>query len=1035
MAKRKKKPSQSASRPGKSSHSASRPGDAVGGPEREEDKKPAARRPGKPSAGPEKATSRGKHPTFPIVGIGASAGGMEAFSQMLRRLSADTGMAFVFVQHLHPGYESALVEILSRETSMPVLEAKDDMAAQPDHVYVIPPGAYLGIQHGVLKLLPRPPARERRLPIDQFFRYLASDQGTRAIGVVLSGTGSDGVLGLKAIKAEGGITFAQDEASAKYDGMPHSAIWSGSVDSILPPDRIAAELENVARHPLIVQERTGRAVETLAPEGGNLDKLFVLMRRRSGHDFSYYKPTTIQRRIRRRMVLHKLERLEDYVRYLQDNPAELDELFHDILINVTDFFRDPEIFELLAQKVFPAMIPEKPSERTVRIWVPGCSSGEEPYSIAIALLEYLGERAATTPIQIFATDIDEVAIGRARAGIYPENITQDVSPERLRRFFTKVEGGYQVNKAVRDICVFAEQNVTRDPPFSRLDLISCRNVLIYLGPVLQRRVLRTFHYALKPNGFLLLGTAESIGDFGVDMFGPVDPKARIYTKKATVSPPDVEFGMPKEPPAPVAGPTRVAGGRSGDLDGSIDLQKEADRVLMRRYAPAGVVINENMEILSFHGRTGQYLEPTPGEASLNLLKMAREDLQVGLNAAVRESMATHAAADRHDIHLKTNGMTRRVDIDVMPLSISGVLNQYYLVVFRELPPALSRYEATKGGKTLTENAGEVERLQQELAATNEYLQSAIEQKEINNEELRSANEEIQSSNEELQSINEELETAKEELQSTNEELATVNDELESRNTELTRVNNDLSNLVASVDIPMLIVGQDLRVRRFTPQAEKLLNLIATDVGRPISDIKPNIEVPDFDEMIREAIDQLRTCERDVQDTQGRWYSLRARPYRTLDNVIDGAVVVFIDVDIMKRALDEARAARNYAEAIVTAVGDPMLVLDKDLRVVSASSAYLSTFRVTDKETRQNLVYRLGNGEWAIPRLREMLEQVITGPDGAFDAFTVTHEFERIGERTFQISGRQIPAGLPEGPMVLMQIEDITGDDGQGTSTA
>ncbi len=984
-----------------------------------------------------KKSAAGEHPTetpgvtFPIVGIGASAGGIEAFTQMLKRLPGDTGMAFVFVQHLHPDYESALTEILARETSMPVTEAGDGMRVEPDHIYVIPPDSYLGIHRGALQLLPRSRAHERRLPIDQFFRYLAEDHGTRAIGIVLSGTASDGVLGLKAIKAEGGITFAQDEASAKYDGMPHSAIASGAVDSVLSPERIAVELERIARHPYIVQERTGATTEALPAGGDNLDKIFMLMRRHSGHDFTYYKHTTIQRRIRRRMLLHKLERLEDYVRYLQEHPGELDHLFQDFLINVTGFFRDPEAFEALARDVFPALTSRESPDHPVRIWVPGCSTGEEAYSIAIALLEFLGERAAITPVQIFATDIDEMAIGRARDGVYPENIAQDVSPERLRRFFIQVDGGYRISKSIRDICVFAVQNVTRDPPFSRLDLISCRNLLIYLGPVLQKRIMRVFHYALNSEGFLLLGSAESIGEHS-DLFRAVDVKEKVYTKKPVALPLQMEFGTPAAvPPAPVGHRRQRDGTQSRARTEPVNFEKEADRLLMSRYVPAGVVINEHMEILLFRGRTGPYLEPAPGEASLNLLKMARDDLTIALNAAVREAMAGRSAA-RRDAHLRVDNHARRVDIEVTPLSGPESQGRYFLVVFNELPgPFAGQSDMTTATDTVDgESGGETEYLKHELASTKEYLQSVIEQQETNNEELRSANEEIQSSNEELQSINEELETAKEELQSTNEELATVNDELEDRNSELARANNDLTNLIASMDIPIVIVGMDLCIRRFTPRAEELLNLIDTDIGRPISDIKPNIEVPGFKTMLTTAIEDAETRETEARDDEGRWYSVRVRPYKTRENRIDGAVIAFVDVNELKQSLEETRLARDYAEAIVSAVRHPMLVLDKDLRVVSASTSYLDTFEVTEEETLENLVYRLGNGQWAIPGLRERLRGVIND-DREFDGLEVTHDFEHIGTRSFKVSGRRIRASQSEGPIVLMQIEDGGGGNPQG----
>ena len=565
---------------------------------------------------------------FPVVCVGASAGGLEAFTQLLQRLPADSGMAFVLVQHLHPEYESALTDILPRVTSMPITEAADGMAIEPDHVYVIPPNVYLAMLHGVLHLLPRTAISGQNLPIDHFFRSFAEDQGGKAIGVILSGTASDGVLGLKAIKGEGGITFAQDEKSAKYNGMPHSAIAAGCVDFILPPGKLAAELARIARHPFVLRSqpdwaKKGAAADEALPAGANdLNKIFLQLRRFSGNDFTYYKRTTIQRRIKRRMLLHRLEKLKDYVRYLHEHPHKVRDLFHDLLINVTSFFRDPE--------AFPAIL-NRPAETPVRIWVPGCASGEEAYSIAIALLEHLDERGNGTPIQIFATDIEEEAIEKARTGIYPENIAQDVSPERLRRFFLKVEGGYQISKHIRDLCAFAAQNVIKDPPFSKVDLISCRNLLIYVGQVLQKKVLTTFHYALNPNGFLLLGSAESTGEFA-DLFRAVDPKVKLYGKKSVGTPLRVEFGpvVPIPPPHPATGATAELPA----LRTSLEIQREADRLIMNKYSPAAVVIDEHLDILQFRGQTGAYLEPAPGEASLNLIRMAREGLKLELNAAV-----------------------------------------------------------------------------------------------------------------------------------------------------------------------------------------------------------------------------------------------------------------------------------------------------------------------------------------------------------------------------------------------------------------
>ena len=965
---------------------------------------------------------------FPVVGVGASAGGLEAFTQLLQRLPADTGMAFVLVQHLHPEYESALTEILSRATSMPVAEAVDGMPVEPDHIYVIPPNVYLAILHGMLHLLPRMTIQGQNLPIDHFLRSLAEDQGSKAIGVILSGTASDGVLGLKAIKGEGGITFAQDEKSAKYNGMPHSAISAGCVDFILPPDKIAAELARIARHPFLVHARPDWAKkgvpadETPPTSKDDLSKVFLLLRRYSGNDFTYYKHTTIQRRVRRRMLLHKLDKLKDYVRYLQEHPNEVRDLFHDLLINVTSFFRDPEAFTALKGTVFPAIL-RRTQETPVRIWVPGCASGEEAYSIAITLLEYLGDHGNGTSIQIFATDIDDEAVEKARAGIYPENITSDVSAERLRRFFVKVESGYQISKLIRDMCVFANQNVIKDPPFSKVDLISCRNLLIYLGQVLQKKVLTTFHYALKPSGFLLLGTAESIGEFA-DLFRTVDPKVKLYSKKSIATPLHVEFGPVSLHPLPPTTAPEVAAVPA--LRTSLEIQREADRLIMSKYAPAAVVINEQLDILQFRGQTGAYLEPAPGEASLNLLKMARNGLKLDLSAAVKHAVLHHAPARRTGVGVKQHGQTRSVNIEVTPIKGTSAAGRCYVVIFQDVAISKDGSKAAKRTKEKTKPAAQDKKamnLELELAATKEYLQSVIEQQETSNEELRSANEEIQSSNEELQSINEELETAKEELQSTNEELNTVNDELEGRNHELNQLNNDLTNLISSVNLPVIIVGTDLRIRRFTPQVEKLLSLIATDVGRPIGDIKPNFNIPNFGTLIAETIDSVRTTQIEAQDHDGHWYSVRIQPYRTLDNQITGAVIVFIDIDLMKKSLEAASIARDYAESMVTAMRHPLLVLDKDLRVVSASAAYLHTFQVSADETLGNLLYRLGNGQWGIPQLRGKLEDVIT-QDAAFENFLITHAFEKIGNRTVAVSGRRIPSGPKTPPLVLMQIEDV-----------
>jgi len=856
--------------------------------------------------------------SFPVVGIGASAGGLEACSEFFNQLPAGTGMAFVLVQHLDPSHKSMLTELLSRTTPLPIHEVMDGMEIEPNHIYIIPPNTELGILHRVLHLLPRSKTANPPLPIDTFMQSLAEDQGSMAIGVILSGGASDGTIGLKRIKAAGGITFAQDEGSAKYNSMPHSAIAAGCVDFVLPPAEIARELVRIARQPLVLKHLSRMTEAELPDEGGDeLNKILLLLRNRTGNDFTYYKHTTIRRRIQRRMVLHKLQRLKEYLRYLREHPPELDDLFQDILINVTGFFRDPESFDALKKDVFPAIIRCRRDE-TIRIWVAACSTGEEAYSIAMTLLEYLGNHANGTPIQIFASDIDAKAIDKARAGIYPEGIKADVSAARLQRFFTKVPAGYQISKSVRDLCLFAVQNVAKDPPFSRMDLICCRNLLIYLSNVMQKKVLQVFHYGLKPTGFLLLGGSESISG-SADLFSMLDKKNKIYTKKSIASLRHYEFSsMPAsvtryspEQPLPPSANTLV------------DIVHQAERLILNEYGPAAVITNQDLDILHFRGHTGPYIEPAQGSASLNLMKMARTDLLMELRSAVRQVIKEGARVNRENVRLKINHQERRVHLQVIPLKGSRSDEYSLLVLFEETDSSPVSADVAKPDRSVAEADSKkmvndkdqrIQALEQELSATREYLQTIIEDQETSNEELQSASEEIQSANEELQSTNEELETAKEELQSTNEELITVNEELEGRNAELNQLNNDLSNLLNSVQLPIIMLNEDLSIRHFTPGATQLFNLIHSDVGRPISDIRANINIANLDERLIRVMDTVTLETLEVRDTAGNWYNLRIRPYKTMNNHITGVVMVFFGMSsAIERRL--ATVVRDASDAI------------------------------------------------------------------------------------------------------------------------
>jgi two-component system CheB/CheR fusion protein len=838
---------------------------------------------------------------FPIVGIGASAGGLEAAMQLFQNLPEAPGMAFVLVQHLDPTHESALSSLLSRATAMRVAEAKNNLRLAPNQVYVIPPNKLIDVAGRQLKISPRRDTKDFHMPIDHFLESLAEEEGVRSIGVILSGNGSDGTRGLRAIKAVGGITFAQDEKSAKYPSMPASAIQAGCVDFVLPPVRIAQELVSIASHPYVA---TGQVDETERQAAGMqkfYEEIFTLLRRGHGVDFSQYRRATLVRRVQRRMVLHKIEPLKEYVAYLRTHPAELQELFNDILIHVTGFFRDRHVFQMLKRRIFPRLLKNRADQAPIRIWVPGCSTGEEVYSLAMELMEFLGSSKSHVSIQIFGTDINLAALDRARAGRYPRSISGDVSAERLRRFFVKADGGYRIAKAIREMCVFARQNVVVDPPFSNLDLITCRNLLIYLSPVLQRKVIPVFHYGLKPNGILLLGASETIGSCA-DLFSLLDKKTRAYVRKSVHTRPAIGFARNIAEPRPDRTRASAPANSGQPIDsGLAEIRKHADRFLLAHYCPAGVVINQRFEVLQFCGRTGPYLEHAQGEASLNLLKMAREGLMLDLRSAVAKAVKQNVPVRLSGLHVRMNGGFHSINLEVVPFQVPQAEEKYYLVIFGPMGNPVESESAKagagkKGRGARQGQARELARLREELAATHESLQSIIEEQEATNEELRSANEEIMSSNEEMQSTNEELETAKEELQSTNEELTTLNDELHSRNGELEQVNNDLHNIMTSVNIPIVMVGQDLRIRRFSAVAERLLNLIPSDVGRPITDIKMGIELPDIHNLIGHVIDSLQTKEVELPDKQGHRWSARIRPYKSTDNKIDGAVIAMVDLE-------------------------------------------------------------------------------------------------------------------------------------------
>ncbi len=849
---------------------------------------------------------------FPIVGIGASAGGLEAFTALIQDLPADTGMAFVLVQHLPREGKSLLSEILGRASVMPVVEVSDGLSVEPNHIYVIPTAGDLEIMAGKLVLVPRSPELARHLPIDRFFCSLAADINERAIGVILSGAGSDGTAGLRAIKSEGGLTFVQDPAGAGQADMPRHAIESGAADYVLNPRDIARELVRLGGQTYLV----GTPRLAVAVEGGSqedmLRQVFLILRRQTGMDFSGYKRSTFGRRLARRMLIRRIEDLAGYVGFLEKNPEEVEALYQDVLIMVTEFFREPETFEYVQTRIFPRLTEDKEPGSALRLWVVGCSSGQEAYSFAMSLLEYLGE-ASSFAVQIFGTDINERDIEQARAGFYPESIVSGISPERLRRFFVKTGGGYRVKQSVRDLCTFAKHDLTRDPPFSRMDFVSCRNVLIYFDRVLQERVIPLFHYALAPKGVLLLGRAETVGAEN-KLFDLLDKKHHVYSRRDVPPTLPLSLGRPGSMFA-VGGSARALVREEKPLD-SHDLQHEADEALAKAYAPASVVVDDSYRVLSFRGSTAGYLEHPPGRASLDLFRMAREGLAHDLRSALKEAGETQAPARKAGVKVRANGARRPVDLEVTPFrSADGRI--YFVVSFGE-PGRQGARPAAEGEIPAPTEVGdeqEVDLLRRELEASREHLESVIVEKDVGTEELRAAYEELQSSNEELQSTNEELETAKEELQSINEELSTVNDEIIARNAELSQAYDDLANLLASVVIPIVMLDGDMRLRRYTPGTEAVLHVVPSDIGRRLSEIKPKITIPDLDEFLHVAIDSLSPSVREVQDEDGRWYSVRVRPYKTVEGRVEGAVLSFIDVDELKRALERTAESKHLGDAL------------------------------------------------------------------------------------------------------------------------
>jgi two-component system CheB/CheR fusion protein len=836
-----------------------------------------------PAAGPATAG-------FPIVGIGASAGGLEALEQFLGHVPAGSGMAFVVVTHMDPTRKDIMAELLQRATKMKVLQIKDRAKVQPDCVYVIPPNKDLSLLHGALHLLAPTAAHGLRLPVDFFLRSLAQDQHERSIGVILSGMGSDGTLGLGAIKEMAGVVLVQTPADAKFDGMPRSAIDAGLADIVAPADELPGKLLTyLQRTPFVAKSEV--ALEDKAQSG--LEKAVILLRARTGHDFSLYKRNTLHRRIERRMSIHQIPKLADYIRYLQENSQELDLLFKELLIGVTNFFRDAAAWEHLRKEAIPELLASRPPGQALRAWVTGCSTGEEAYSLAMIFKE--AQEAAKSKgnfsLHIFATDLDKDAINKARQGVFPANISADVSPERLTRFFSKDGLGYRVRKEIRDMVTFAPQNLIMDPPFTKLDILCCRNLLIYLGPELQKKLMPLFHYNLNSGGILFLGSAETVGGF-THLFAPLNSKARLYRRTESVLQPGaVEFPPTFSAPA-LGGPESHPATKP-----PASLQSVADQLVLARYAPPAALCNDKGDILYISGHTGKYLEPAAGKANWNIFAMAREGLRYELNVAFQKALRQKTPVTFRSHEIRPHGGAQFVEVTVQRLEEASPLQGLVMIVFADVPAPVEIKAATVADRSQKPpaHAPRLAELERELQAAREETRTAREEMQTSQEELRSSNEEMQSTNEELQSTNEEITTSKEEMQSMNEELQTVNTELQNKVDELSQSANDMKNLLNSTDIATLFLDKDLNVRRFTPQATKIIKLIPSDVGRPITDLASELQYPELADDGRTVLKTLIPAEKPIGCKDGRWFTVRIMPYRTLDDRIDGVVITFADI--------------------------------------------------------------------------------------------------------------------------------------------
>lgn len=877
---------------------------------------------------------------FTIVGIGSSAGGLEAMEQFFEKVPLKSGLAFVVIQHLDPTVKGMLPELLQRVSNMEVFQAKDRMPIKPDCVYVIPPNKSMSVLKGKLHLFDPVEARGLRLPIDYFFRSLADDCNELSVGVILSGMGSDGCIGIRAIKEKGGIVMVQEPDTAKFDSMPLSAIDSVTVDIIAPPGDLPGKLVDFLKHIPTVQSD----IEVAIKDKSALEKIIILLRAHTGNDFSMYKKNTLYRRIERRMGVHRIQKIFSYVHFLQENPGELDILFKELLIGVTNFFRDTAVWDKLKLSVIPDIIAHHSDSTIIRAWVPGCSTGEEAYSLAILFKEELEKTnpMKSLSLQIFASDIDDESIETARKGVFPENIASDLSGNRLSRFFTKIDEGYRINTEIRETIVFAQHNIIMHPPFTKIDILSCRNLLIYIDPELQKKLLSLFYYTLNPSGVLLLGGSESLGTQS-HLFVPVESKLKIYKKSVTIDEPEL-YDFPSSFARTKSDKTEIV----MNIKPTQNIQTLADQLLLKNFSPVGVLVNENGDIIYISGRTGKYLEPAVGKANLNILAMLRDGLRNEFPAAFQKAILKKEPVVLDHLRVGVNGGSKPVKVTIQWVDKPSALKGSVMVVFTDLPEIAGVKSRSVRGKHAKGSTRETE-LEEELQRIRDENQNILEEMQTSQEELKSTNEELQSTNEELQSTNEELTTSKEEMQSLNEELQTVNAELQSKVDEFLRVNNDMKNLLNSTDIATLFLDKELNIRRYTNQATKIFKLIKSDVGRPFTDQVSDLLYP---ELADDAIEVLRTLvfiQKQVAAKDGRWFSIRIMPYRTFDDRIDGLVITFINISDLKNVEEKFYETQQLYQLLVNSSSDIFIQLNSESKISEFNPAAEKYFGKNKKE--------------------------------------------------------------------------------------